>query len=472
MKQTIYSVLLVALAMTAPSLTSCEKAFDDVQDGNVDYFGRSKTFVEEINGQPYWFIPESDGSLNVLVTWNRINCNSIADYVRMTSKYTGDVEVPSTVTHNGVTYNVTGADDNAFYHCNNITKLVLKEGMTHWGEHTWFYSPYRNVMTKVTDIYLPTTMTDMKSVPSYYFMNNTALASCHIPNVTEIGDSAFFGCTKLTTLNLPETVSATEGIYIPASVSRIGNQAFAGCNSRAYLTVDDGNAVYTSRDDNGTECNVIMEKATKKLLLACKNSTIPADVTSYDGFAFSGVYTTKNTSLEIPAQVASIAPGAFASCTGLRYLTVAADNAVYDSRGNCNAVIETASNKLVVGCNYTVIPADVTAIGDFAFYGFSMSAMTIPEGVEAIGERAFSNCTSLKTMTLPATLKTLGDYCFYNAGKLTTLYVNAATPPVIKNSNVFSTTSKCTLYVPAGSKEAYTNHSVWGLFSSIVEMEE
>ena len=226
MKTKNYSFLLMLVAAAAMMLSACDK-YDDVQEGDPDYFQRSKTFAEEINGQVYWFIPESDGSSNVLVTWNRIGCNSIVDYVRTAStRYTGDVVVPATVTHNGVIYNVVGADDNAFYMCNGITSLVLQEGMTRWGAHTYFFSPFRTVMNKVKDIYLPSTLSGLPNIPDYYFMNNTALVSCHIPNVEVIGDSAFFKCSKLTTVNVPSTVK------------RIGKGAFTNCSKLTDLHVE------------------------------------------------------------------------------------------------------------------------------------------------------------------------------------------------------------------------------------------
>lgn len=243
---------MALLSLGFPFFSSCEGAYDDAQEGNVDYFDRSKTFVEEIDGQPYWFIPESEGSQNVLVTWNRINCNSIVDYVRLTSKYTGAVNVPSTIDHNGVTYTVTGADDNAFYHCNGITSLVLQEGMTRWGEHTWFYSPFRSLMTKVKTIYLPSSLTDMKEIPAYYFMNNSALETCHIPNVTAIGDSAFFKCAKLKSVN------------IPATVERIGDGAFTGCSKLTTLHVEAATPpVLTAAVDIAAKCALYVPKGAK-----------------------------------------------------------------------------------------------------------------------------------------------------------------------------------------------------------------
>ena len=219
-----YQVLISIAVVLLTTMASCG-GHDDVQDGNVDYFDRSKTFAEEVDGQPYWFIPESVGSQNVLVTWNRINCNSIVDYVRLNAKYSGNVNVPSTITHNGVEYNVIGADDNAFYCCNQITSLHLQEGMTRWGEHTWFCSPFRSLMTKVKDVYLPSSL-EMTELPAYYFMNNSSLETCHIPNVTTIGDSAFFKCSKL------------NNFVVPATVKTIGDGAFTSCSRLTNLHVE------------------------------------------------------------------------------------------------------------------------------------------------------------------------------------------------------------------------------------------
>lgn len=475
MKQKTKTILLLAAVVTAGVLltSSCSRAYDEAQDGNADYFLRSQTFAVDVNGQVLYFIPESEGSSNVLVTWNRINCSSLVDWVKTAgNRYAGNIEVPSTVTHNGSTYQVVGADDNAFYMCNAITSLVLPEGMTRWGEHTYFFSPFRTVMNKVTNIYLPTSLTELKTIPNYYFMNNTALVTCHIPPVEEIGDSAFYNCTKLTSLNLPATAAITDGFFIPSTVKRIGKGAFAGCNRRNHLVVESGNTVYTSTDGSGNELDAIIERSTGKLVLACKNTAVLTGLTEYGDYAFAGVYTTKNTTLEIPAEITTIGTATFLGCSGLRYFSVAAGNTVYDSRNNCAAVIETATNTLIAGCNYTVIPADVPVIGPLAFAGMTMSAMDITEGVTTIGEKAFVSCASMKSLTLPSTVKTIGADAFYGASKLTSVTIQATTPPVIANSTAFSNAAKCTLSVPAGCKEAYEKAPFWSSFMSIVEPDK
>ena len=127
---------------------------------------------------------------------------------------------------------------------------------------------------------------------------------------------------------------------------------------------------------------------------------IPESVT-YDGKTYSvtsiGNYAffrcTGVTSVTIPNSVTSIGDYAFRYCSGLTSIVVESGNIVYDSRNNCNAIIETASNTLIVGCKNTIIPNSVTSIDDAAFLGCSgLTSVTIPNSVTSIGNSAFYCC--------------------------------------------------------------------------------
>ena len=125
-----------------------------------------------------------------------------------------------------------------------------------------------------------------------------------------------------------------------------------------------------------------------------------ASVTICDGITNIGKYAFYNctnlTSVTIGNGVTSIGILAFKGCNSLTSIVVDEENSVYDSREGCNAIIETATNTLVVGCKNSTIPNSVTSIGNYAFYGCSvLTSITIPNSVTSIGEDAFWNCYDL-----------------------------------------------------------------------------
>ena len=196
-------------------------------------------------------------------------------------------------------------------------------------------------------------------------------------------------------INVPSKVSYNDVMY---SVTSIGEYAFNSCSGLTSIIIP----------ESVTSIGV-------RAFLYCRgltSITIPNSVTSIGSEAFN--YCSGLTSITIPESVTSIGDYAFQSCSGLTSITVANGNTVYDSRGNCNAIIETSNNALIVGCKNTIIPQDVTSIGGAAFINcIDLTSINIPESVTSIGHSAFHSCSGLTSITIPNSATSIGGYAFF-----------------------------------------------------------
>ena len=246
---------------------------------------------------------------------------------------------------------------------------------------------------------------------------------------------------------------------------------------------------------------------------------IPNSVTSIGNGAFRSC--NYLTSFTIPNRVTSIGDYVFRECRRLTSIKVESGNGKYDSRNNCNAIIETSSNTLIAGCENTIIPNNVTSIGSSAFYGCigltsvtipnsvtsigssafrscsGLTSVTIPNSVTSIGSSAFSGCSGLTSVTIPNSVTSIGSSAFYGCSGLTSVTIpNSVTyigssafsgcsgltsivslnsnPPSLQYSNVFYNVDKniCVVWVPKGSLSAYKGANVWKDFANIFELVE
>ena len=281
---------------------------------------------------------------------------------------------------------------------------------------------------------------------------------------TTIGQRMFGACTEL------------ESVKLPNSLTHIDVNAFAGCSKLA-------------------------------------NVTIPNSVTQIGAFAFSGC--SSFTSLTIPASVTNIESSITNYCVALKKITVDPNNKTYDSRGDCNAIIETATNTLISGCVATSIPNTVNVIGRSAFEGTNLIKVDIPASVTSIGagafqacekltkvvmspslthidNHAFFDCISLKSVNIPDKVVTIKFFAFYNCkelkevtigssvesiegevfnycDKLERIIVKATNPPVCGKNYAFNTVDKetCRLVVPRESADLYKTAFEWKDFVNV-----
>ena len=355
--------------------------------------------------------------------------------------------------------------------------------------------------------------------------------------LTSISDDAFNGCRNLSgSLHIPNSVTSigtdafafchgfTGDLVIPNSVTTIGKRAFWECSGFNHvLTIPSSinyigssalpfrtNKVYYLGDlvqwlnitfDLFPFGGVYNELYINNELLT--HLEIPEGITTIKQYAFCGLQSLK--SLTIPAGVTMEIPFSFGMspfvyCSGLEQIVVEAGTTVYDSRENCNAIIETGSNTLIVGCKNTVIPNTVTSIGNGAF-GFcsELTAIEIPDSVTSIGNDAFYNCSGLTSIIIPNSVTSIGQYAFYNCSGLTflsigssvssielytfsgcsglsTITVLAGTPPSIPTSfpclaaHPFYQVSNLATYVPCESVELYQSSWVWQNMNNITGM--
>lgn len=228
--------------------------------------------------------------------------------------------------------------------------------------------------------------------------------------------------------------------------------------------------------------------------LDCRNLTSVTMPNSIKSIELNAFHSCANlTSITIPNSVTSIGESAFNGCIGITSMTVDGGNSVFDSRDNCNAIIETSTNTLVVGCKATIIPNSVTKIGErafenctsltsitipnnttniefAAFYGCSgLESVNISNGVISIGNYSFYNCTNLTSVTIPNSVTSIGDCAFLNCGL--SEIISKIEKPFAISSETFSSKTYiyAKLYIPAGTIDNYKSQDGWKNFWTIEE---
>ena len=312
---------------------------------------------------------------------------------------------------NGVIY-IGGS---AFKSCSGLTSITIGNGVTYIDNNAfdgtaWYNNQadglvyagfvaykYKGTMPGNTSV---TLKDGTLGIADSAFRGCTGLTSVTIPNsVTIIGGNAFRDCSGLTSVTIPNGVTHIDGaafygcsgltsVTIGNTVTNIGSAAFSGCSGLTSITIP--NCVKRIYDRAFYGCSGLT------------SITIPNSVTNIGPHAFFGC--SGLTSVTIGNSVTSIGVEAFSGCSSLNTIKVGSGNMKYDSRNNCNALIETETSILILGSNNATIPNGVIYIGDGAFYGYTgLTSITIPYCVTSIGSFAFENCTGLTSVTSLAT---------------------------------------------------------------------
>ena len=368
------------------------------------------------------------------------------------NSYSGSVNVPATVVHEGTSYTVTAIGRAAFYKCTGLTSVTLPNTITEIG-YAAFYQ-----CSALTSINIPSGVT---TLGNFCFMSCTSLQNITLPNgITDIPVQCFLYCASLTSINIPGTVK------------EIANFAFYGCDNLESVTLQNG-----------------VERILQDAFSACislQTMTYPASVTMIVTPVLDDCYSLTTINVD-PANTH------YRSVDGVLF-TASMDTLVRFPQNKPLSYYQIPAGVKVIGymafkdCNMlqsVVIPQGATEIEFGGFYGCtSLEGIDVPNGVTSIGTSAFYDCSSMTYVNLPSTLTSLSYYAFHGVPDLTQINVKATTPPVCKtyvyeaNDEVEVVEpfmedhySNVNLLVPLGCATLYRHADVWKKFTNITETE-
>ena len=440
---------------------------------------------------------------------------------------------------NELPYTVTTIGESAFNNCNKISTLILPENLRTIGDYAFNYcdglmqvvlpsslanigerafANCRNLIIVTSRIYEPINIADNVFVTSSgngdNYKETASAATLCVPEGTKAKYQAIKGWTMFKEILEGEMLQASvDGLtYIynrssaEAYVTKGDNYSnFTSVTIPANVTIDGdryrvtavGARAFSSTSITSVKLEEGIKVIEQEAFSWCQSLTkvsLPSSLEEIKVGAFNECAILP--SIEIPANVSLIRETAFSYCRAMTSIKVSADNKTYDSRSNCNAIIETASNTLIAGCKNTIIPETVTAIGQDAFDGCQFTEMVIPSSVKTIGDQAFLCCDQFTEIVLPEGVESIGTSAFHSCDKMETIeipnsvkqidawaigncrnLVNLVTyienpyeiPDVVfgDDQEIFT---RAKLYVPKGKKSTYQRTECWDLFENVEEM--
>ena len=425
-----------------------------------------------------WMFSYADSTLYITGSGAIDNYDASSDATAGNPSPWNAAQLQSAIYHVSLDTTITTIGNNAFYGCSNIREMSLPASITNIGvdafvgcsaiEQVYCYGKvpptvaYGETLQPVAFPDIASTVPVYVPAQSYYtykyrtgwsnlnikYMSLSGTCGDNLQWVLNPNDSTFVITGTGSMIDYADEQKRPWVLYdendmptdysmyvktlsMPEGMTTIGKNAFYFF----YITSLTLPSTVTTIGENGFDaCSKLTEV------------TIPDNVTTIGANAFNGCKQLR--SVSIGSGVSSIGSSAFGNCVSLMTMTISEQNSTFDSRDNCNAVINTSTNELVSGCNGTVIPNTVTSIASFAMsYCKSLTTITIPESVTLINGYAFNQCVALQSITS-----------------------ESVTPPTLKSGVFSGVPDTIPLYVPARGISAYQANSGWAYFKNILAL--
>ncbi|MBR4237082.1 leucine-rich repeat protein [bacterium] len=340
--------------------------FHDLEDDNT------KSFVESYNGLSKEVIIPGEWQGKKVVKIGR------SAFVRN-----------STITNVIIQNNIEMIDAFSFCECTSLSNIDLPDTLISIGDNAFG-------SCAISEITLPN---NLKHIGDYVFVSCANLDNVILPTSLEsLGGGVFEDCVSLSNISLPD------------SLETIQYATFKSCINLGTITLPNKLKAIESNvfDDCINLTNIVLPESLEEIGISAFNNCA------------------KMENIFIPKNVSMIQTvGAFSSFCGCNPKTVVVDkeNSIFDSRDNCNAIVNTSTNTLIYGCSSTIIPESVEKIGQYAFYCSSLTSITIPSNIESIGKGAFFSCKNLKSVIIEANIELISSNMFESCLSLESIVI-------------------------------------------------
>lgn len=419
----------------------------------------SSAVTFDVEGIRYNILSQQDKTVEVAIIPKSISYPSY-------STYAGDFNIPAKVTFNEIEYDVIGIGPNAFSECSKLGTITLPNSIKYIGFGAFSYSNLSSITLPesvesikaaafrdchyLTEFTIPQATTELETTIFYgcYNLKKVTILS----PLSSIPDDTFFKCSGLSVINIPETVvslgdaafyytSNLSTLKIPRSVTNIGSQCFSASGITS-LDIPDGVQELPGAMFSG--CSNLQEiklpnnlnTLNKNMFSGCRSLekiVLPDGITVIPQNCFNGCWVLKE--ISFPSNLKSIHEDAFHDCRALDNL---------------------------------VLPEGLEVLANEVFYNCSINNITFPSTLQSVGGWCFGFGPDMKILKLPVSLSKIGSYAFAK-GNIEEVYCMNPVP-VECESNVFKNEAYYgTLWVPAGSLDAYKNTKPWSDFFTIKE---